>query len=472
MAEIFISYKSDRRNAAKHLAGVLTRHGYSVWFDYALIKGDDFEFQLDRQLRAAKAVIVLWCSMSVQSAWVSREASLASKLKTLIPALIEDCELKLAHHTSDYVDLIGWDGSPRSPTLDPLLNAVARLVGHPPQADWTKLSEYEENWRMFGSPTLAAFALGKPIEAPAADVQTDLIAIAAREWPNVRDSGDINRLRRFELHFGGTYYADEARILCDALETKAEKERAFQEKQKVREEKQQSDEWQTVNLDSELSGHKSNKNPGPWEFQGDVSPPPLKEVNAFDRQIDKISSAAELKSFLVATSTSARPASQQQARVDSDTSHGKSHRLPILWMIYAAIAAMVLIGVLSSNWKYAPSPGPSVRTLFRFEFDDAATIVFRGLPGGPFFPGVFPIQLSARDEIHWTSQNPTNWLEISPTSGTIPAGGSMRVELRTSAGANAKSAQPDPYEATISFYGDNRVSLYRRVQLFITRSSH
>jgi hypothetical protein len=463
MAEVFISYKSDRRNAAKHLAGVLTRHGYSVWFDYALIKGDDFEFQLDSQLRAAKAVIVLWCSMSVQSAWVSREASLASKLKTLIPALIEDCELKLAHHTSDYVDLIGWDGSPRSPALDPLLNAVARLVGRPPQADWAKLSEYEENWRMFGSPTLAAFALGKPIEVPAADVRTNLIAIAAREWPNVRDSGDINRLRRFELHFGGTYYADEARILCDALETKAEKKGAFQEKQKIHEKKQHSNERQ-ANLDNELSGHKSNKDPG------DVSPPPLKEVNAWDRQT--ISSAAELTSFLAATSTSARPASQQQARVDRDTSHERSHRFRILWMIYAAIAAMVLIGVLSSNWKYAPSPGPSVRTLFRFEFDDAATIVFRGLPGGPFFPGVFPIQLSARDEIHWTSQNPTNWLEISPTSGTIPAGGSMRVELRTSAGANEKSAQPDPYEATISFYGDNRVSLYRRVQLFITRSSH
>jgi hypothetical protein len=124
MAEVFISYKSDCRNAAKHLAGVLTRWGYSVWFDYALIKGDDFDFQLDSQLRAAKAVIVLWCSMSVQSAWVSREASLALKLKTLIHALIEDCELKLADHTSDYVNLIGWDDSPRSPTLDPLLNST------------------------------------------------------------------------------------------------------------------------------------------------------------------------------------------------------------------------------------------------------------------------------------------------------------------------------------------------------------
>jgi hypothetical protein len=31
MAEIFISYKSERRKAAEHLAAVLSHHGYSVW---------------------------------------------------------------------------------------------------------------------------------------------------------------------------------------------------------------------------------------------------------------------------------------------------------------------------------------------------------------------------------------------------------------------------------------------------------
>jgi hypothetical protein len=219
MAEIFISYKSDRRNAAKHLAGVLTRYGYSVWFDYGLIKGDDFDFQLDRQLRDAKAVIVLWCSMSVESAWVSREASLSAKLKTLLPVLIEDCELKLAYHTADYVDLIKWDGSPRSYMLDPLLRAVTRLVGREPQANWAELSKYEEDWRMFGSPTLAAFALGKPVEPATQGTEWGLIALAAREWPSVRDSNDVSKLQRFEKHFAGTWYADEARELRQALET-------------------------------------------------------------------------------------------------------------------------------------------------------------------------------------------------------------------------------------------------------------
>jgi len=57
MAEIFISYKSERRNAAKHLAGVLTRYGYSVWFDYGLIKGDDFDFLKSATSRTPKVTI-------------------------------------------------------------------------------------------------------------------------------------------------------------------------------------------------------------------------------------------------------------------------------------------------------------------------------------------------------------------------------------------------------------------------------
>jgi hypothetical protein len=67
MADVFISYKSERRPAAEHLAAVLERHGYSIWFDYELIKGRDFGLQISRQVRKAKALVVLWCTRSVES---------------------------------------------------------------------------------------------------------------------------------------------------------------------------------------------------------------------------------------------------------------------------------------------------------------------------------------------------------------------------------------------------------------------
>ena len=88
MSEIFISYKSERRLAAEHFAEVLKRYGYSVWFDYELVKGKDFTQQIERKVREAKALVVLWCSRSVSSRWVREEVYLAGKLGILIPVMI------------------------------------------------------------------------------------------------------------------------------------------------------------------------------------------------------------------------------------------------------------------------------------------------------------------------------------------------------------------------------------------------
>jgi TIR domain len=172
MADVFISYKRERRAAAEHLAEVLRLHGYTVWFDYALIKGEDYDLQLDRELRSAKAVVVLWCSLAVESEWVSREAGLAAKQKTLVPALIEPCEMKLAHINSDYIELVNWDGAPRNHALDPLLDAVATKVGRAPAPNYAALRDYEATWRRFGSPSLAKFGLRSRIEETASTAVT------------------------------------------------------------------------------------------------------------------------------------------------------------------------------------------------------------------------------------------------------------------------------------------------------------
>ncbi len=241
MAEVFISYKSERRAAAEHLAEVLERHSYSVWFDYGLIKGDDFDFQLDMQLRDAKAVIVLWCSMSVESRWVSREASLAANLKTLLPTKIEECDLKLAHFTADYVDLRSWDGSPRSHTLDELFQELTRLTGRAPQPDWAALSEYEKTWRRFGALPLQAFALGKPVvrpketDSPPSPIDHTPTGISPQEAYNaIKDSEHIEDWENFlEIH-GDSRLAIGAKARLRQLKTLAE-EKHTEHEQAIRE---------------------------------------------------------------------------------------------------------------------------------------------------------------------------------------------------------------------------------------------
>jgi formylglycine-generating enzyme required for sulfatase activity len=259
MAEIFISYKSERRKAAEHLAAVLQHYGYSVWFDYQLIKGSDFGQQIDRKIREAKAAVVLWCSLSVGSRWVAEEADLAHHLGILIPVKIEPCELPVGFRRQDYINLSSWDGAPRSHELDPLLDALEQRIGRPAHLDRKGMREYEATWRRFGAPTLAAFALGKPVAAvesnrglpqaepapsrvvtpPVApapgDYRHELIALAAREWPAVRDSRDPQRLARFERHFAGTYHAEEARVLREEIEAETRRQRDAEAKRQAEE---------------------------------------------------------------------------------------------------------------------------------------------------------------------------------------------------------------------------------------------
>jgi hypothetical protein len=163
LADIFISYKSERRSAAQHLSRILELNGFSVWFDYGLFSGLNFGVQIEREIRAAKAAIVLWCSLSRDSRWVLEEANLAQRLGTLTPAWLERVELPLGFGLADTIDLTIWDGAPRSHHLDRLLNEIARRVGRDPVPQFRGLQSYEETWRLLGAPSLASFALRAPV---------------------------------------------------------------------------------------------------------------------------------------------------------------------------------------------------------------------------------------------------------------------------------------------------------------------
>lgn len=143
------------------MAGILRAYGYSVWYDAGLNTGQDFSAQIERELREAKAVVTLWCKLSVNSEWVKEEAHLAKQLGTAIPVLIEPVPIPFGFGLSDTVDLNKWDGSPRAETLTRLLLQIGAKVGKPPQGDVAAIQAFEEPWRRYGAPTLAQFALDK-----------------------------------------------------------------------------------------------------------------------------------------------------------------------------------------------------------------------------------------------------------------------------------------------------------------------
>jgi hypothetical protein len=84
MADIFISYSKARSVEAAELASELADLGYDVWWDTSLLPTGSFGAEIDRQLDAANAVIVIWSPESLRSKWVRSEASHGDRQDKLI----------------------------------------------------------------------------------------------------------------------------------------------------------------------------------------------------------------------------------------------------------------------------------------------------------------------------------------------------------------------------------------------------
>ena len=77
MADVFISYSKAQRSDAEALAEELQTRGFGVWWDSELISGDNFTDVIISELDKARAVVVIWSTASVKSAWVRSEANRA-----------------------------------------------------------------------------------------------------------------------------------------------------------------------------------------------------------------------------------------------------------------------------------------------------------------------------------------------------------------------------------------------------------
>jgi formylglycine-generating enzyme required for sulfatase activity len=133
VADVFISYKKERKDHARRLAAVLEAYGYEVWWDYGLlVDAGDYDVQIEAKLTAAKAVIVLWCSGACASSFVKDEARRAKDAGKLAPALIEaGVEPPLGFGGNEMAFLLNWLGDPEAAGVLRLVDALERLTGQP-----------------------------------------------------------------------------------------------------------------------------------------------------------------------------------------------------------------------------------------------------------------------------------------------------------------------------------------------------
>jgi hypothetical protein len=127
--DIFISYCRQDRPAARLFAEALAEEGFNVWWDAVMHSGETFDEVIERNLKAAKAVVVLWSPRSVASRWVRAEATQADRANKLVPVVIEPCERPIIFELTHTADLPEWKGDRSDPSWRSLVNDLRRLVG-------------------------------------------------------------------------------------------------------------------------------------------------------------------------------------------------------------------------------------------------------------------------------------------------------------------------------------------------------
>ncbi len=134
MNDIFISYAREDKPQARRLALALEERGWRVWWDAEIPPGETWDEVIERELTAAKAVIVLWSATSVKKRWVKTEASLALDANKLLPVLIDSVLPPIAFRPIQAASLVDWQGDPGYEGFAQLLAQVERMAGAPAAA--------------------------------------------------------------------------------------------------------------------------------------------------------------------------------------------------------------------------------------------------------------------------------------------------------------------------------------------------
>ena len=133
MSDIFIGYARRDRETIEKLAAAIEAAGYSVWWDRNIVGGAEFSRDIERELDAARAVVIAWSSDAGASPWVKDEAAVARDQGKLVPIALDQEIPPMGFRQYQAVDFSRWNGKPDHPAIDDLRRAIeARLDGAEP----------------------------------------------------------------------------------------------------------------------------------------------------------------------------------------------------------------------------------------------------------------------------------------------------------------------------------------------------
>lgn len=163
MADIFVSYASEDRPRVARLVAELEGQGWSVWWDRALVPGDNYERIIETVLDEARCVVVVWTEASVHSDWVHAEAGEGLQRDCLIPVALDAVRLPLAFRHRQAAMLTGWPRRRDAAELDRFLAGVRycveRQAGTGPATAAPSAAMRRTRWRVWGIAAAGTAAL-------------------------------------------------------------------------------------------------------------------------------------------------------------------------------------------------------------------------------------------------------------------------------------------------------------------------
>jgi adenylate cyclase len=132
VSRVFLSYAREDIDAARELAEQIAHAGHDVWWDRHLHGGSRFVAEIDKALKDAEAVVVLWTAASVESAWVQDEAAEGRDKGRLVPASLGSAKPPLGFRQFHTVVIGEMNGRERADGIDELLDAIGRTCGSDP----------------------------------------------------------------------------------------------------------------------------------------------------------------------------------------------------------------------------------------------------------------------------------------------------------------------------------------------------
>lgn len=109
MNDIFIGYSRSDSAIAERLVQRFRQEGWEVFIDRQTLVGRKWHKEIERELHAARAVVVLWSAASRDSDFVLEEAEYGKRKDILFPAFIERVECPYGFGRIQTADLMGWN---------------------------------------------------------------------------------------------------------------------------------------------------------------------------------------------------------------------------------------------------------------------------------------------------------------------------------------------------------------------------